>query len=145
MVQEQELKKKNRLVDSGWRVTIPKDMREALGWRKDTRVCVKWNGHEIRIKNPIGCSFCPDVVRIGSLGKVVIPPLVRKEAGIYQGQILTLKVAGDELIASLGRLQVRCQTCGAELNVKEVMPNVHLCMRCRESLTEAAIQSLQNK
>ena len=52
-----------RFVDSGWRLTIPKAMRQSLGWAENTLVCLHWDGFEITIKAPFaGCSKCPDTV-----------------------------------------------------------------------------------
>ena len=128
-----------RFIDSGWRITIPKAMRQRLGWTKDTLLCVHWDGFEINVKAPYpGCGECPDVSRIGSLGKIVIPPRVREEAMLYPGQILTLELKGDQVVMSLGDKQVRCSACGSEVDVKQVIPNVHLCKMCRAKLESAA-------
>lgn len=129
---------KNRFIDAGWRLTIPKQIREHMGWDKDTPVCVSWDGFVIRIKRPAGCIACPDTTRMGALGKIVIPPKVREEAGLYPGQVMTLRVEGEEVVASPGLSQVRCVACGSELDVKVVLPNVYLCRRCRENLWKVA-------
>ncbi len=119
-------------------MTIPKAIRDRLGWNKDTRVCIGWDGKEVRIRHPEKCIRCPDITRLGSLGKIVIPTKVRTEAQIYRGQILSLDVVGDEVVVSAVGRQVRCQACGSEVDVKKVLPNVFLCPRCREALDLAA-------
>jgi bifunctional DNA-binding transcriptional regulator/antitoxin component of YhaV-PrlF toxin-antitoxin module len=131
-----------RFVDSGWRLTIPKAMRQSLGWAENTLVCLHWDGFEITIKAPFaGCSKCPDISRIGALGKLVIPQRVREEAGLYPGQILTLAIEDRQVIVSTGDKQVRCRACGSELDVRKVLPNVHLCTTCRDKLQSAAGKS----
>lgn len=136
---------KSRFIDSGWRLTIPKAVRDYLNWDRGTSICVRWDGVHIFVQHPDEAVECPDVVRMGSLGKVVIPPRVREEAHLYRGQILTLQVVGDAVIASSGASQVRCQACGSEMDVKEELPNVHLCRRCRESLHRAAARTLARR
>ncbi len=131
--------RKTRFVDSGWRLTIPKDMRTQLGWDKDTLVCVSWDGRRVHIRHPLRCRVCSDLTRLGALGKIVIPPRVRAEAQVYRGQILSLDIVGDEVIVTPEGLQVRCQACGSEMDVKEVLPNVHLCRRCREAIDQVAL------
>lgn len=130
---------KDRFIDSGWRLTIPKAMRDSLGWDKDTSVCVSWDGNSMFVKHPIHCLTCPDVTRMGSLGKIVIPQRIREEAALYRGQILSLSVTGDHVTVTPGDTQVRCQSCGSELEVKQTLPNVYLCLRCRQSLVGAAV------
>ncbi len=129
---------KNRFIDSGWRLTIPKAMRETLGWTKGTTVCVSWDGVSMYVKHPTNCPTCPDVSRMGSLGKIVIPPRIREEAALYRGQILSLSVEGNQVNVVPGESQVRCQSCGSEWDVRQTFPNVYLCRRCRETLTKAA-------
>ncbi|HHY69246.1 MAG TPA: hypothetical protein PLB36_06440 [Bacillota bacterium] len=132
-----------RFIDSGWRITIPKDMRELLGWTQDTLLCVHWDGFEISVKaQRPGCGDCPDVSRMGALGKIVIPHRVREEAMLYPGQILTLTLRGDQIIMSTGNEQVRCAACGSEADVLEVLPNVHLCKTCRAKVEAAAAKGL---
>lgn len=129
---------KTRFVDSGWRVTIPKQMRDHLGWDRETTVCVSWDGRHIRIRHPLRCVDCPDVTKVGALGKIVIPPRVRAETHIYRGQILRLSVTGEEIMMSPEAEQVRCQACGSEMDVRETLANVYLCQRCRVSLEKTA-------
>lgn len=131
-------KPKDRFIDDGWRLTVPKDVRDRLGWAKGTPMCVSWDGIILRVKNAHNCLGCPDVTRMGSLGKIVIPPRIREEACLYRGQIMSLSVAGDHVEVSPGRSQVRCQACGSEMDVREALPNVYLCKRCRASLERAA-------
>ncbi len=131
-------RERTRFVDSGWRVTIPKDMREGLDWGRETTVCVSWDGRHIRVKHPLRCLHCPDSTKVGSLGKIVIPPKVRAEAHLYRGQILKLSIVDDEIFIVPSDEQVRCQACGSEMDVKETLPGVHLCRRCRASLDLAA-------
>lgn len=135
--------RKERFIDSGWRLTIPKAMRESLGWDKGTPVCVSWDGINMVVKSPTNCPTCPDVTRMGSLGKIVIPPRIREEASLYHGQILSLAVVGDQVSVTPGEAQVRCQSCGSEWDVRQTIANVYLCQRCRESLSRAAIRSYQ--
>lgn len=130
---------KDRFIDSGWRLTIPKPMRESLGWEKDTTVCVSWDGINMFVKHPTNCPNCPDVSRMGSLGKIVIPQRIREEASLYRGQILSLSVMGDQVVIVPGESQVRCQSCGSEWDVRQTLPNVYLCQRCRETLARAAM------
>ncbi len=130
--------RKTRFVDSGWRLTIPKSIREKLGWDKDTLVCVSWDGRKVHIRHPLSCKFCPDLSRLGALGKIVIPPKVRAEAQMYRGQILSFVTQGDEVVVLPDGPQVRCQACGWEMDVQEVLPNVYLCGRCRQALNLAA-------
>lgn len=134
-----QLTEKKRLIDSGWRLTVPKEMREKLGWSKGTPVCVSWDGWKIHIKSPYGCVSCPDSSRMGALGKIVIPPKVRAEANLYPGQVITLTIEGDSILGYSGSSQVRCVACGSELNVKTVLPNVYLCQRCREELASKVL------
>jgi len=133
-----ELRSKTRFVDAGWRVTIPKEMRDKLGWDRETTVCVSWDGRRIRIRHPLRCIACPDSTKVGALGKIVIPPRVRAETHIYRGQILRLSVEGDEVIIVPEEEQVRCQACGSEMDVKQTLPNVYLRKGCREALERAA-------
>lgn len=133
---------KSRFIDSGWRLTIPKDIRVYLGWGVGTPICVSWDGIDIIVKSPTSCPDCPDVVRMGALGKVVLPPRVRTEANLYRGQIMDLRVEGERVIVRSGESQVRCKACGSEMDVKEEIPKIHLCRRCRESLQKAAIKAL---
>ncbi len=130
--------KKTRFVDSGWRLTIPKSIRAKLGWDKDTLVCVSWDGRKVHIRHPLQCKLCPDMSRLGALGKIVIPPKVRAEAQMYRGQILSFVTQGDEVIVQPDGPQVRCQACGWEMDVQQVLPNVYLCGRCRQALDSAA-------
>ncbi len=131
-----------RFIDSGWRLTIPQKMRQSLGWAENTVVCVHWDGFEITVKTPYDRhSKCPDITRIGALGKIVIPQRVREEAALYPGQILTLAVEGRQVIVSAGDKQVRCSACGSELDVRKVLPNVYLCTRCRDRLQSVAGKS----
>jgi len=120
---------KSRFIDSGWRLTIPKAIRDHLGWGPGTPICVSWDGIHIIIKNPKSCPYCTDVVRMGSLGKVVLPPRVRVEANLYRGQIMTLRIEGDTVLVRSGDSQVRCKACGSEMDVRDELPNVHLCRR----------------
>jgi bifunctional DNA-binding transcriptional regulator/antitoxin component of YhaV-PrlF toxin-antitoxin module len=130
-----------RFIDSGWRVTIPKTMRERLGWHIDTIVCVHWDGFELTICNPrAGCVKCPDITRIGALGKVVIPPEVREEARLYPGQILSLSLQGKKIIVMPEDKQLRCSACGSEFDVKKILDNVHLCRTCREDLEKVVLR-----
>jgi len=133
-----KLPSKTRFVDSGWRVTIPKEMREKLGWDRETTVCVSWDGRHIRIRHPLRCIACADVTKVGALGKIVIPQRVRAETHIYRGQVLRLSVEGDEVVIVPEAEQVRCMACGSEMNVRKTLENVYLCKRCREALDRAA-------
>lgn len=140
--EDENMEAATRFIDSGWRITIPKTMRQQLGWTKDTLLCVHWDGFEINVKAPHpGCGECPDVSRIGSLGKIVIPPRVREEAMLYPGQILTLELRGDQIVISTGDEQVRCSACGSEVDVERVIPNVHLCKMCRTRLESVAAKA----
>lgn len=131
--------REERFIDSGWRITIPKSMRQQLGWTVDTVVCVHWDGFEISICNPReGCRRCPDISRVGTLGKIVIPPRVREETNLYPGQVLSLAVSDGKVTVSIGEEQIRCSACGSEVDVKEVMGNVHLCRNCRDNLQAVA-------
>ncbi len=127
---------KTRFVDSGWRVTVPKEFREQLGWDTGTQLCVSTDGSHIVMRN-VAPLRCPDLIRMGALGKIVIPPKVRQEVKLYRGQILSLHIEGEKVLASPHTMQVRC-LCGSEYDVKDVLPNVHLCQRCRETLKNAA-------
>ena len=129
---------KHRFIDSGWRVTIPKAFRDRLGWDKGTPICVLWDGQVLVVSSPTSCPRCPDLARMGALGKIVIPPRVREEASLYRGQIMALSVEGNEVHITPGSSQVRCRACGSEMDVREALPNVHLCRRCREALEKAA-------
>lgn len=133
---------KSRFIDSGWRLTIPKVIRDYLGWDQGTPICVSWDGLNIIVKHPTLCPDCPDVVRMGSLGKVVLPPRVREEANLYRGQVMSLAVNEGRVLVSSGASQVRCQACGSEMDVKEEIANVYLCRRCRESLQKAAVKTV---
>ena len=64
--------------------------------------------------------------------RLVIPQRVRRK-GLYPGQILTLAIEDRQVIVSTGDKQVRCSACGSELDVRKVLPNVHLCTTCRDS------------
>ncbi|MGI6667487.1 MAG: AbrB/MazE/SpoVT family DNA-binding domain-containing protein [Bacillota bacterium] len=133
---------KSRFIDSGWRLTIPKAIRDRLGWAPGTPICVSYDGIDIIVKCPTTCTDCPDVVRMGSLGKVVLPPRVRAEANLYRGQVMTLSVEDGRVLVKSGDSQVRCKACGSEMDVKEELANVHLCRRCRESLQKAAVRAV---
>lgn len=133
---------KSRFIDSGWRLTIPKVIRDYLKWGVGTPICVSWDGISIIVKSPTSCPDCPDVVRMGSLGKVVLPPRVRAEANLYRGQVMSLKIAGDRVLVNSGQSQVRCKACGSEMDVREEIANVYLCRRCRESLQKTAIKAV---
>ncbi|MGI6663411.1 MAG: hypothetical protein ACOX4B_08150 [Bacillota bacterium] len=133
---------KSRFIDSGWRLTIPKAIRDHLGWGPGTPICVSWDGLHIIIRSPKSCPYCMDVVKMGSLGKVVLPPRVRVEANLYRGQIMTLGIEGDRVLVKSGDSQVRCKACGSEMDVKDELPNVHLCRRCREALQKAAVKAV---
>ena len=129
---------KERFIDSGWRLTIPKVFRDRLGWGKGTPICVAWDGLALVVSSPTSCPRCPDLARMGALGKIVIPPRIREEASLYRGQIMSLSVEGNQIRIRPGRSQVRCQACGSEMDVREALLNVHLCRRCREALENAA-------
>ena len=103
---------KSRFIDSGWRLTIPKAIRDRLGWAPGTPICVSYDGIDIIVKCPTTCTDCPDVVRMGSLGKVVLPPRVRAEANLYRGQVMTLSVEDGRVLVKSGDSQVRCKACG---------------------------------
>ncbi|HHY16864.1 MAG TPA: AbrB/MazE/SpoVT family DNA-binding domain-containing protein [Firmicutes bacterium] len=138
------MKPTRRFIDSGWRLTIPKPMRQSLRWTENTVVCLHWDGFEITIRAPhVGCGKCPDISRVGALGKIVLPPRVREEAGLYPGQILTLATQNDEVIVSADDRQVRCSACGSEFDVRAVLPKVYLCTRCRDALQSAAGKTRQ--
>ncbi|MGI6620956.1 MAG: hypothetical protein ACOX35_05835 [Bacillota bacterium] len=133
-----------RLIDSGWRVTIPKPIRNSLGWKIGTEVCVHWDGFEITICCPkMGCVKCPDISRVGALGKVLIPPRVREEARLYPGQVLSFSLQGNQIMVRPEEQQFRCSACGSECEVRQVLPNVHLCKLCRENLEAAALKSVR--
>jgi len=136
------MEREEQFIDSGWRVTIPKSMRKQLGWTVDTVVCMHWDGFEITVCNPrIGCQRCPDISRVGTLGKVVIPPRVREEANLYPGQVLSLSIRDNKIIVSIGEEQIRCSACGSEVDVKQVLSNVHLCRNCRDNLHAVALKA----
>ncbi len=135
-----------RFIDSGWRITIPKSIRSVLGWEIDTVVCVHWDGFELSICRPrVGCVECPDITRMGALGKVVIPPKAREEAGLYPGQILSLVLRCKKIIVTPEEKQLRCGACGSENDVKRILPNVHLCATCRKNLESAALRTKKQK
>jgi bifunctional DNA-binding transcriptional regulator/antitoxin component of YhaV-PrlF toxin-antitoxin module len=90
------------------------------------------------VKHPTNCPSCPDVTKLGSLGKIVIPARIREEASLYRGQVLSLSAAEDQVTVAPGESQVRCQSCGSEWDVRQTLPNIYLCQRCRETLTRAA-------
>lgn len=131
-----------RFIDSGWRITIPKSIRDRLNWQRGTSVCIWYDGSAIRIRTAGTCPSCPDASRLGALGKVVIPPRVRAEAHLYRGQIMVISITGSEVVIRPGRSQVRCQACGSELDVRGALPNVYLCRRCREALAQAIRREL---
>ncbi len=141
---EEVVKIWTRFIDSGWRVTIPKPIRRTLGWKIGRDVCVHWDGFELTICCPkIGCIQCPDISRVGALGKVLIPPKVREEARLYPGQLLSFTLHGNQIIVRPEEQQVRCGACGSELDVGQVLPNVHLCRFCRDKLEAAALESMR--
>lgn len=140
------MKAEKRFIDSGWRITIPKSMRSVLGWEIDTVVCVHWDGFELSICRPRAeCVECPDITRVGALGKVVIPARVREEAGLYPGQILSLGLHCKKIIAAPEEEQLRCGACGSENEVKRILPNVHLCVKCREDLEALASRPVNQR
>lgn len=133
---------KYRFIDAGWRLTIPKAIRDQLDWGPGTPICVSWDGIHIIIRNPKSCPYCRDIVKMGSLGKVVLPPRARLEANLYRGQIMALSIDNDRVLVKSGDSQVRCKACGSEMDVRDELPNVHLCRRCREALQKAAVKAV---
>ena len=56
-----------RAVDELGRITIPKELRESLGWEPQTRVEFLVEGEEVRLRRyGRGCAFCGEELNLKS-------------------------------------------------------------------------------
>lgn len=124
---------------SGWRFTLPAAFREARGWEGGTRLLATAGGQllelrEVPAERTAGIS--QDVhdkaveCYLGSGGKITVPAALRDTLRWVPGKRLRVTEDGDHLSVTPCCGLTRCRSCGSTVNVREVLPNVHLCADC---------------
>ncbi|QUL97830.1 MAG: AbrB/MazE/SpoVT family DNA-binding domain-containing protein [Candidatus Fermentithermobacillus carboniphilus] len=69
---------------------------------------------------------------VGSGGKVVVPRELRKATGWAIGERLSIKEDEEGVSVAPCCPKKRCRSCGSTVGVREVIPNLYLCVACLE-------------
>ena len=74
-----------RSVDELGRITVPKELRDSLGWEPQTRVEFVVEGEEVRLRRyATGCAFCGEETGLRNFrGKPVCARCLRELKGLY--------------------------------------------------------------
>jgi bifunctional DNA-binding transcriptional regulator/antitoxin component of YhaV-PrlF toxin-antitoxin module len=122
---------------TGWRFTLPAELREVKGWDEGTHLMATAMGQimEIRTIPPDGIpgqtSSDPMVeCYLGAGGKIIVPAAIRPTLRWIPGKRIAVTEDGDALTITPCCGLTRCRSCGSTVNVREVIPHVHLCEEC---------------
>lgn len=127
-----------RTLTTGWRLTLPAQLRRALGWEQGTMLRVTVTGDQLALSkgadvpqgSPASNSNSGSTCYIGSGGKIVIPSEVRESTGWQVGERLSVRNQGQEIVISPCCQKHRCRSCGSLHGVTEVIDNLFLCSDC---------------
>ena len=129
---------------SGWRFTLPAAFREAKKWEEGTRLLATAAGQILELRDAngtvdaspstegSGMSTANHTVEcyLGAGGKIIVPAVLRGTLKWVPGKRLRVTEEGDFLTVSPCCGLTRCRSCGSTVDVREILPNVHLCADC---------------
>ncbi|MGE5579733.1 MAG: hypothetical protein ACM3WU_06775 [Bacillota bacterium] len=132
---------------SGWRFTLPAVFREEKGWEEGTRLLASAVGQVLELRDMPkgestdraakgsattsgGSAVLAADCYLGAGGKIIVPAALRDTLSWIPGKRLAVVENGDALTVSPCCGLTRCRSCGSTVDVREVLPNVHLCADC---------------
>lgn len=129
---------------SGWRFTLPATFREAKGWEDGTRLLATAAGQILELRDVNGAQGSRPSIEgsgmipgnhtvecyLGAGGKIIVPAVLRDTLKWAPGKRLRVTEEGDFLTVSPCCGLTRCRACGSTIDVREILPNVHLCADC---------------
>lgn len=125
-----------RSLTTGWRFTLPSQIRKSRGWENGTVLQVDIDDDRISLSE---ASHEPgkevqdnneSVCYLGSGGKIVVPAAVRQKTGWRLGERLSITEQPDGVEVAACCQKNRCRSCGELHRVIEVIDNLFLCQKC---------------
>jgi bifunctional DNA-binding transcriptional regulator/antitoxin component of YhaV-PrlF toxin-antitoxin module len=127
-----------RTVTTGWRFTLPSQIREARGWDEGTVLRAQIAGESIILVDAGGQSD-EMICYLGSGGKIVIPAEVREKTGWSLGERIAIRNGSQGVVLTPCCRRDRCRSCGNLYDVSEVIDNLFLCTQCWNRYVEMAV------
>lgn len=121
----------------GWRFTLPAAFRGSKGWNEGTRLRATAAGQILELRdaqaNVDDAPQSDDPVAecyLGAGGKIIVPAALRRVLRWVPGKRLIVTDDGVGLSISPRCALTRCRSCGSTIDVREILPKVHLCAGC---------------
>ncbi|MGI6627000.1 MAG: AbrB/MazE/SpoVT family DNA-binding domain-containing protein [Bacillota bacterium] len=128
-----------RTLTTGWRFTVPAQVRKTLGWDQGTPLRATATNDRLVLSRledvPLQASGDTGdndaiICHLGSGGKIVVPVEVREKVGWQIGERLSVRNEPEGIVISACCQKNRCRSCGSLHNVTEVIKNLYLCSDC---------------
>ncbi len=136
-----------RTLTTGWRFTLPAQIRKERGWKAGTSLEAKIVNNSVILsesrekRNGINNheNTPPTSCYLGSGGKIVIPVEIRNAMPWVLGERLAIKDEPVGVVLTACCQKNRCRSCGALYGVQEVIENLFLCAKCRKQYLRNAV------
>lgn len=129
-----------RTITTGWRFTLPAQIRKARGWNEGEVLTAELAGDSLVLSEADGE---PGELKcyLGSGGKIVIPAGIREALEWSLGERLAIKNEAHGVVLRACCRRDRCRSCGKLHNVSEVIDNLFLCAECWSRYVETVIMA----
>jgi bifunctional DNA-binding transcriptional regulator/antitoxin component of YhaV-PrlF toxin-antitoxin module len=118
-----------RTITTGWRFTLPAQIRKIRGWDEGTVLRADVAGDSL-VLNEAGDQSAGMICYLGSGGKVVIPVQIRETLQWSLGERLAIRNEPHGVVLTACCRKDRCRPCGKGRDVSEVIENLFLCSEC---------------
>ena len=118
-----------RTITTGWRFTLPAQIRKIRGWDEGTVLRAGVAGDSL-VLNEAGDQSAGMICYLGSGGKVVIPVQIRETLQWSLGERLAIRNEPHGVVLTACCRKDRCRPCGKGRDVSEVIENLFLCSEC---------------
>lgn len=127
-----------RSLTTGWRFTLPSQIRKSRGWKNGTVLQVDVDNNRIFLseanygkdKTTKPEEDSESICYLGSGGKIVVPAVVRDKVGWRLDERLSIREQPDGVEVAACCQKNRCRSCGELHKVVEVIDNLFLCHEC---------------
>lgn len=142
-----------RTLTTGWRFTLPSQIRKARGWDDGTVLRADVAGDSVILSEAGdrqgGMGSAEEIAGmlcyLGSGGKMVIPANVREMTSWNLGERLAIKDEPEGVVLTACCQRNRCRSCGRLHGVAEVIDNLFLCSECwRRYVQRSIVQGAQS-
>jgi len=119
-----------RTITTGWRFTLPAQIRKIRGWDEGTVLRAGVAGDSLVLHEAGDQSAGMIICYLGSGGKVVIPVQIRETLQWSLGERLAIRNEPHGVVLTACCRKDRCRSCGKLRDVSEVIENLFLCSEC---------------